>query len=158
MADRSKASLDQKKKKRNALTRSARSTDNEMKYSEVHVQLQNQGATSSKDPSVEGVTSATGGDSISSVRSPDDPTSSDLLWITTNRPSEFQDPTIQKMISIHVMRDYQQKEQSGQEPSRAPRGKKSVRSKDNTTATSLSPESNSSNVPEVGLSGVCDFF
>ena len=142
------------KKKKNASTRSARPTEDEIEYSQVHTQQRNPSAASSKDPAVEGSTSATRGDPISSAGSPDDPATLDLLWITTNKPSNFQDPAIQKMISIHVMRDYQQKEQSGQEPSRTPRGKKSAKSKDNTTTARLSPESSSSNALEAGSIGV----
>lgn len=50
---------------------------------------------------------------------------SDLLWITTDQPTDFKDAKIQKMISKHVMRDYQQKDQSGKDSGRSRRKKSS---------------------------------
>lgn len=51
--------------------------------------------------------------------------SSDLLWITTDRPTDFKDAKIQKLISKHVMRDYQLKDQSGKDSGRSRRKKSS---------------------------------
>ncbi len=67
--------------------------------------------------------------------------SSDLLWITTDRPADFKNAKIQKLISQHVMRDYQQKDQSGKDSSR-PRRKKSSHSSqsdEDFSATSSTP-------------------
>lgn len=44
--------------------------------------------------------------------------SSDLLFITTDKPANFKDPSVQKEISRHVMKDYQNKQQSGRETGR----------------------------------------
>ena len=51
--------------------------------------------------------------------------SSDLLWITTDRPNDFKDPKVQKLISKHVMRDFTSKDQSGKDSGRSRRKKSS---------------------------------
>ncbi|MCJ1470678.1 hypothetical protein MMC07_009325 [Pseudocyphellaria aurata] len=51
--------------------------------------------------------------------------SSDLLWITTDRPTDFKDAKVQKLISKHVMRDFQLKDQSGKDSGRSRRKKSS---------------------------------
>lgn len=67
--------------------------------------------------------------------------SSDLLWITTDRPTDFKDAKIQKMISKHVMRDYQQKDQSGKDSGRSRRKKSSQSSQSDDDFGSLSQQS-----------------
>ena len=60
----------------------------------------------------------------SSVQSSSSGSGSDLLWITADKPAVFKDANIKKLISRHVMRDFQSKDQSGKDPSQAPKMKK----------------------------------
>ncbi|MCJ1268824.1 hypothetical protein MMC22_008712 [Lobaria immixta] len=67
--------------------------------------------------------------------------SSNLLWITTDKPTDFKDAKIQKMISKHVMRDYQLKDQSGKDSGRSRRKKSSQSSQSDDDFGSLSQQS-----------------
>jgi hypothetical protein len=53
--------------------------------------------------------------------------SPDLLFITTGKPANFKDPSVQKEISRHVMKDYQNKQQ-GKEPILRGKSKQPTRS------------------------------
>lgn len=77
--------------------------------------------------------------------------SSDLLWITTDRPTDFKDAKIQKLISKHVMRDYQLKDQSGKDSGRSRRKKSSQSSQSDDDFGLLSQ---STTMPIVERSGV----
>lgn len=77
--------------------------------------------------------------------------SSDLLWITTDRPTDFKDAKVQKLISKHVMRDYQLKDQSGKDSGRSRRKKSSQSSQSDDDFGILSQ---SAKMPIVARSGV----
>lgn len=80
----------------------------------------------------------------------------DLLWITTDKPADFKDAKIQRMISRHVMRDYQQKDQSKKESSRAMRNKNSAMSPSDDDASVVSSSTSQlSLTPMVNLGNVC---
>ncbi|MCJ1262409.1 hypothetical protein MMC22_002279 [Lobaria immixta] len=66
---------------------------------------------------------------------------SNLLWITTDRPTDFKDAKTQKIISEQVMRDYQLKDQPGKDFGRSRRKKSSQSSKSDDDFGSLSQKS-----------------
>lgn len=90
--------------------------------------------------------------SVQSTRSANSPP--DLLWITTDKPADFKDAKIQRMISRHVMRDYQQKDQSKKESSRATRHKSSTKSPSDDDASVASSTSQLSLKPTVDFGRV----
>ena len=76
--------------------------------------------------------------------------SSNLLWITTDRPADFKDEKIQRLISRHVMHDYQ-----GKESGRAKDRKKSLPPPRNYAETGLKTSTTEfSSIPNVERSGV----
>lgn len=81
-------------------------------------------------------------------------TSPDLLWITTDKPADFKDAKIQRMISRHVMRDYQQKDQSKKESGRSTRRKNSAKSPSDDDVSVTSTSSQLSLTPMVEISRV----
>lgn len=73
--------------------------------------------------------------------------SSTLLFLTTSKePSSFKNPEIQREISRHVMKDYQNKQQSGKESSSRAKGKE-VSKRQPDTETIIPMNTTSSNLP-----------
>ena len=78
----------------------------------------------------------------------------DLLWITTDQPSEFKNPEIRHKISRHVMRDYL-KDQTGKDSKGQRRKKTSHSSQSDEDPTVSFSTSQLPLMPSVDRSGVC---
>lgn len=109
-------------------------------------------ASLDRDRSSERNSSAQREPSAQPIRSPNSPP--DLLWITTDKPADFKDAKIQRMISRHVMRDYQQKDQSKKESGRTTRHKNPTKSPSDDDASVTSSTSQISLTPMADLGRV----
>lgn len=110
------------------------------------------GSNHQRNRSPERLSSTQGEASAQSTRSTNSPP--DLLWITTDKPADFKDAKIQRMISRHVMRDYQQKDQSKKDSNRASRQKNSAKSPSDDDASVTSSTSQISLTPLVDIGRV----